>query len=213
MEAQKSKSVSVKQEDIEEVTKSLVSLKNNNQTLKEMNESLISTNNEFKEELETLKNKGLKMELKIKIAQDERDNLQKQVESMKVELKVKEELESRIEKLKVEVSDKNDDIKKLEEKMKTFSLRDSEAVKQETVSPDTVEKTEEALTVIKSLSQDIKILQAKLQKSREINYSLEEEKNKLYDDSELKLKELRLEYEGKLEKMKNKMVSFYCDIL
>lgn len=204
------KAATIKQEDIQEVTLNLNSLKSNNQTLKEMNESLMATNNEFKEEMETLKNKNHKMELKIKIGQDERDNLQKELDLIKVELKNKKDLESRIEDLENLVSDKDDDIRKLEEEMRKISLRDEAAttLKEEEVTFDVHETPE-----IKTLHRDIKILQAKLQKSREVNTTLAEEKAKLSEISESRVKEIVLEYEGKLTKMKEKMVSVYCDIL
>lgn len=170
-----------------------------------MNESLLKTNNEFKDELETWKNKVHKMELKLKISENQRDNLQKDLDQVNTELKKKVELESLIENLEMQVANKNDGLRKLEEKMQKISLCDEPTT---TTSKDDVSTTDK-----KVLTQDIKILQAKLQRSREKVSTLEEEKAKMSELSESKISSVRLEYEGKLEKMKNKMVSFICQIL
>lgn len=77
---------------------------NGNEALKEINENLIVTNNKIKEELEKLNNKSHKIELKVKIIQDERDSLQQG----------KVQLESKIQDLEKIISDKNNNIQKLE---------------------------------------------------------------------------------------------------
>ncbi|XP_055371224.1 uncharacterized protein LOC129605466 [Condylostylus longicornis] len=176
--------------------------------------------------LEDTKSELHKCKDELTYFQNETKNIEKDYTSQIEELqKQKDELIAIHEKEEIRLKEKLNEteelleqnkykLKQYEEKIEILKLNkygETENINKKYELLELTLKNEQAET--KKLRKDLEIFHAKLLKSRQLNDENEkkwlEEKRHLEKQSEEKIKENRIELEGKLEKMKNRMKSLY----
>ena len=195
--------------DCEDTTKDLSQLKRLNTSLKELNDRLEANATIMTAEKAKLSEQLLIFEQKLEILQKENLALQKnehlQAENTELQEKIVQlEINSRknLERLLKDSQESNEQQiitlqSNLLEKEKLYQ-KDRQLCNK--LQKDFDEKMNEA-----------KILGAKLVKERELTQKLNKEKQNVEEElkqGDIKIKEIRLEMEGKLDKMKKKMVSY-----
>lgn len=168
-----------------------------------------------KDENSRLTDASSKLNLAIGRLDVERTNLSGELEAARQECqtskKIAEDLQIKWKRLEVEIRENQQKSAQLEAQVKQLTgEREQQAMTNDAKKYEALCQTE------KDLSKAVAILQAKLIKHRENSVQQQKdwnvEREKIVAESDERVKEVRIEMEGKLEKMKAKMVSNRCDI-
>lgn len=171
-----------------------------------------------KEENDRLTDASSKLNLKVVQLDAECANLSGEVETARQESqtskKIAEDLQIKWKRLEVEIRENQQKSAQLEAEVKQLTVNNER--EQQATQSSLKQKYEALCQTEKDLSKAVAILQAKLIKHRENSVQQEKEwkleREKIMTENNERVKEVRIEMEGKLEKMKAKMVSNRCVI-